>query len=259
MSRQRAPFRLLTGPVAYGIAVAAISALHYATSVQLVPLHEVFRRLYYLPIVAAATYYGPRAGLATAVFASVLYLPHATMAWAGWPYLEATQYGELILFNVVGVAAGVFAERLRAERNRYRQAALTLDQTLEQLKTSIEERLRVERLVTIGQMAIRVAHEIKNPLGALHGAVEILASEFPPEHSKCEFIRLAQAEIARIDSIITRFQQRSSWAVPHSDGASHVDLGDSRTPTDLPPWRRDAGDTRRSISIRRPRSCRASR
>lgn len=56
--------------------VAGISVLHYITSLHSVLLHEVFQRLYYLPIVAAAVLYGWRAALATPALATVLYVPH---------------------------------------------------------------------------------------------------------------------------------------------------------------------------------------
>ncbi len=207
----------------FGLAalVCGISLLHYSTNIQSILLHEIFKRLYYVPIVVAAMAYGVRGGLATSVFASVLYLPHVAFDWSAWPALEVEQYGEVLLFNIVAAVAGVLADRLRAERNRYRQAATELQDAYGHLKVRTEERLRVDRLVTIGRLAAGLAHEIRNPLGGLLGCVEILEPEFPPAHPKREFFTIARKEIRRLESVVTEFLE---FAEPAPPSSRRVDL-----------------------------------
>src|SRR5664280_1520606 len=61
--------------VAAGIAVA--SALHYFTPPSLILWHNLFQRLYYLPIIYAAIYFGWRGGLVASTASAVCYIPHS--------------------------------------------------------------------------------------------------------------------------------------------------------------------------------------
>ncbi len=131
----------------------AITALHYITSLHSVLLHDVLKRLSYLPIIVASLLFGWRAALATSVLTTVLYVPHIVMTWHAWPVLQGDQYGEVLLFNVVGLVTGTLADRMRQERNRYREAARALEQANDELVARIEERLRMDRLVTVGRSA----------------------------------------------------------------------------------------------------------
>lgn len=192
-------------PLAIVAAITAISVLHYVTAIHSIVLHEIFKRLYYVPIVVAAVSYGMKGGVATSIFASLLYLPHVMMHWHGWPVSLTEQYGEITLFNIVAASTGALADRLRAERNRYRQAATELQEAYGYLKAQVEERLRIDRLVTLGRVASGMAHEIRNPLGGVLGCLEILESDFPCSHPKREFFTLARREVRRLDGVVTEF------------------------------------------------------
>ncbi len=211
------------GPAAIVTATCAISVLHYGTNVDAIWLHEIFKRLYYVPIVIAAVAYGARGGLATSVLASLLFLPHIIIDWRGWPVFAAERYGELILFNVVAGLTGVLADRLRAERNRYRQAVLQLQEAYCQMQARTEERLRVDRLVTVGHIASGIAHEIRNPLGGLLGCIEILESDFPRSHSKREFFAIARKEMRRLNAVVTDFLE---FAEPPPPSSRTINLGE---------------------------------
>jgi len=50
-------------PLILIIFVIGISLLHYLTPLHLPYLHDIFQRLYYLPIILAALWYGFRGGL----------------------------------------------------------------------------------------------------------------------------------------------------------------------------------------------------
>ena len=192
-------------PLGIVAAIVMISVLHYVTAMHSVVLHEIFKRLYYVPIVVAAVVYGTRGGLATSIFASLLYLPHVILHWHGWSVLMVEQYGEITLFNIVAASTGALADRLRAERNRYRHAATELQDAYGRLKAQMEERLRVDRLVTVGRVASGMAHEIRNPLGGVLGCLEILEADFPRTHPKREFFTLARKEVRRLDGVVTEF------------------------------------------------------
>jgi len=203
--------------------VLVISALHYLASTHTILVHEILRRLYYVPIVIAATRYGIQGGLATSLLASALYLPHIVLAWSGWPVFEVGQYGEVVLFNVVGAVTGVMADRLRSERNRYRRTSEELEIAYDQLKTSMDERVKAERLATVGRVAAGMAHEMRTPLSAILGCFEILSSDCPPDHPKHEFLGILKKEIARVESVVAAFLDFAQPALP---SLQSIDLND---------------------------------
>jgi signal transduction histidine kinase len=202
--------------------VVSITVLHYITSLHSVLLHEVFQRLYYLPIVVTAVLFGWRAALATSVLATVLYVPHIVMSWHAWPVLQVDQYGEVLLFNLVGLVTGALADRLRLERNRYRRAAVDLERANAELLARANERLRMDRLVTVGRLASGIAHEVRNPLGAILGCLEILGPGVPD--GRQEFLALAREEVTRLDAVVSEFLEFAHPAPPSRESSDLRDL-----------------------------------
>jgi len=213
--------RQVRGAVAIAIAVVAISVLHYLTSLHSVVLHEVLKRLYYVPIVVAAVTWGFRGGLATSLFSTLLYMPHVVFQWHAWPVLEAEQYGEVLMFNVVAIAAGVLADRLHAERTLHRNSAAELRDAYAGLRAGNDERMRIDRLVTIGRIASGIAHEVRTPLAGLLGSLEILENEFTRAHPKAEFVAIAKRQITRLQEVVTEFLE---FAQPAPPAVRPVDL-----------------------------------
>jgi hypothetical protein len=59
------------------VSLAAITLFHYLTDPNSMVPHNVYRRLYYLPIVWAAFAGGLWIGLGAATLATIAYIPHA--------------------------------------------------------------------------------------------------------------------------------------------------------------------------------------
>jgi|SRR5579863_2939433 len=79
-------------------------------------------------------------------------------------------------------------------------------QDLTHYKRMEEEMARREKLATLGEMAASIAHEIRNPLGALSGSIQVLREEvgrLDPANDRLLEIALSEAE--RLNSIITQF------------------------------------------------------
>ena len=202
--------------------VAVISLLHYVTSYHSVPFHEIFQRLYYLPIVVAAMIYGVKGGLGTAALSAALFVPHVILNWHAWPIFQLGQYAEVVVFTLVGTITGLLADRLRAQRDRCQLTAAELDRTCQRLEASVEERVRADRLVTIGRLASGIAHEIRTPLGGLLGSLEILGADIPSSHPKAEFLAIARQQVERLNRVVTEFLD---FARPPAPASRPTDLG----------------------------------
>ncbi|MFQ5519791.1 MAG: nitrogen regulation protein NR(II) [Candidatus Methylomirabilia bacterium] len=81
-----------------------------------------------------------------------------------------------------------------------------LCQDLSQIK-QMEQRVRqADRLATVGRLAANIAHEIRNPLASLAGAIEALSKELPPgDETGVRLTDIALRESARLDRIIRDF------------------------------------------------------
>lgn len=66
----------------------------------------------------------------------------------------------------------------------------------------IEEMQRVERMATLGELAAAIAHEIKNPLAGISGAIQVIAEELKEDDSKKEIVTDILSEIERLDKTV---------------------------------------------------------
>jgi signal transduction histidine kinase len=62
---------------------------------------------------------------------------------------------------------------------------------------------RAEHLATLGELAAGLAHEVRNPLAGIAGAVDILARELPAQSPNRAIVGEVQQEVRRIQSILT--------------------------------------------------------
>ena len=183
-----------------------ITALHILTPVDLIILHEIYQRLYYIPIIAAASLFGLRWGLLASVFASLAYIPHITLQWQHiHPDYALNQYAEIFLFNVFGAVTGVLGDRNRRARDRSERTAGELQRAYAELRETFEQLLQAERLAALGELSAAVVHEVRNPLGAIKGAVEIMGDALPADSNRREFADIASREVDRLDRLVTEF------------------------------------------------------
>jgi signal transduction histidine kinase len=187
------------GLLGVALPVAAIAALHYGAPHHAEGVHDVARRLFYVPIVLGAAMGGLTGGVLTALLVWLVYFPHAFLPSFHPDPADATQKAlEMGFYVVLGALSGAIVDRLRSANQR-------LQDSLAQVRARDARLARAARLEALGQLTAGLAHEIKNPLHAMRGTAEIVLDAVPPD---TEERRLGQAlirEIDRLDGLLTRF------------------------------------------------------
>ena len=191
---------LLWGPV------LLVTLAHYGTSASHHWLHDIFRRLYYIPIILGAFYFGLTGALAASLIASLVYIPHAFMALGQMDPAHSTEKVlEILMYNIVAVITGVLAAREKAEKRRQMAIATELQITLEEKKALEDQLIRSGRLQALGELTAGLAHEIKNPLASIKGASEIIADEIAPDSSRQKMVEIQKRELGRLQGLLDRF------------------------------------------------------
>jgi two-component system sensor histidine kinase PilS (NtrC family) len=84
--------------------------------------------------------------------------------------------------------------------------AIVIFQDLTRVVEMEEELRRSERLGAIGTLAAGLAHEIRNPLASLSGAIELLAADLPRGDRNSETLsQIVRRETARLNRLVTDF------------------------------------------------------
>ncbi len=186
--------------------ILLITILHYGTAPSISWLHDIYRRLYYLPIIAGGFIFGLKGSLGAAVVTSLVYLPHAFSHLLHHdPAPPTEKFLEILLYNVVGAVVGVLADREHRERRRQEEIARQLAEALEEMKIMEEQLIRSGKLQALGELTAGLAHEIKNPLASLKGAAEIISDEIPPQSPRRRMVEILIKEISRLNQILDRF------------------------------------------------------
>ncbi len=89
-------------------------------------------------------------------------------------------------------------------------------------RVRLEERLREQAtMVRLGEMAAVVAHEVKNPLAAIRGAIHVLGTRMPPDGRDAD---VAQQVVQRIDGLTELVDDLLVFARPPQPRLARVDL-----------------------------------
>ncbi len=87
----------------------------------------------------------------------------------------------------------------------------------------MEGRLRqADRLAAVGQLAAGMAHEIRNPLAAISGSIQMLEQGLDLDADGARLIKIVHRETDRLDHLITEFLL---FARPHPRCIEAIDVG----------------------------------
>ena len=186
-------------------AIAIIGFLQYVTPLTSDHWLYIIQRLYYIPIVYSALKAGWRGGLSVALLAGVAFAIGTPSIWTVRPAQVLDQGLEICVFSLVGGLAGLLSDRQRRQELDLRTTSAQLDQAHRQLQENFEVMKRAERLSAIGQLSAGLAHEIRNPLASIEGAVTVMQREVHSEERRREFLDIIQKESRRLNRLLTNF------------------------------------------------------
>ena len=194
------------------VLIVIISLLHYNTPTMDWQYHLVYMQAYFIPIILAAFQFGTKGGIGTAVLISIIYFPHIILQWGGLIENNMMRFLQIVLFNVVGFITGLKAQGERQEKERYHKTADNLEKSLQKLKgqsahiSEMEEQIRAaDRLAIVGELTASLAHEVRNPLGSIRGAVEIIRNAVPEDVKKLEFFDILIHETERLNQVVETY------------------------------------------------------
>lgn len=94
-------------------------------------------------------------------------------------------------------------------------------ETMRSLEIFVRQREK-ERLAALGEMAAGLAHEIRNPLGAIKGAAQFLEPASGDSRPESKFLQIIIEETDRLNRVVTQFLDYSK---PAAADLRPVDLG----------------------------------
>ncbi|MDX9857630.1 MAG: ATP-binding protein [candidate division Zixibacteria bacterium] len=205
--KQTTKFYVLGGVIAFTL------ALHYGLIVEPLSghvhwIHAIHGRFCYIPIVIAAAWFGLRGGLYAALFISVAVLPYIFTTGLEVHAL-ADELTEIIFYFAIALLSGGLIEREFRSRKKAEDMRLQLEHS--------------HKMSLVGQIAAGMAHEIKNPLASIKGAVEILCEDGTSEEDKAEFQAIVLKEVKRINASVTDFLE---FARPSETTLAVLNLAD---------------------------------
>jgi len=218
-------------PVILVSLMLGITCLHYLTTTQKAEYHDIYRRLYYIPIILGGLWYALRGGVATSIAISILYAPHVVFQWGHHPGVALEQYLEILLYNLIGFLTGILSQREIMQRVRAEKAARRLEESYAKLREQadlvleIEEQLRrADRLSALGELSAGMAHEIRNPLGSIRGTAEILKDGIDPADKRYEFAQILIREVDRLNRVVQDFLDFSRPVPPRREPFDIVEV-----------------------------------
>jgi signal transduction histidine kinase len=179
---------------------------HFLSPPEYTYIHEFLFKLTYLPIVLSALWTSRKVSLMLTVMFCIVYIFHIFehLFHHAFPHLFSI-FLDLGLYFVVAWISGGLSDQQKAHSKKLSEAYAALKEKTAMLLEFEEQALQNERMKTMGELAGTLAHEIRTPLSALQGAVEIVCSENNDEKTRRHFSQMIFKEVTRLDHVVREF------------------------------------------------------
>ena len=94
---------------------------------------------------------------------------------------------------------------------------LSFNRMMENLKKMRDELIRSEKLIAMGKLSAGVAHEVRNPLNAMKGAIVYLRRRRSEDKLILEYTQLILEEVERLNRFVTEFLSYACQPPPPTD------------------------------------------
>ena len=158
--------------------VGVIAVSQYATDLNDHRLHIFYQGLFFIPVVLAGFWFGLKASLITSLSITGILLPFTFIHWNGFSAGDFNNVMELVLYNGLALIVGTLKNRERAEQKRFRQ---------------------VENLTAMGKAVSSLAHDLKTPLIAIGGLIQLVQGRVKGDDSCRERLGMALEEVRRLE------------------------------------------------------------
>ncbi len=179
--------------------------------------------LYLFPIIAAGLVISGRAGFLAAALSAILFGVLVDGVYFGFiptfrpEHAVRTSLGAMLV--AIFIAWSVFFV-IAALMSRL---AGSLRRTREALRAAEKELLLRERLAEAGRVSASLAHEIRNPLAAISGSVQVLKKELSLSAEQRELMGIVLKESERVSQSLEQFLD---FALPAKQVFSPINLRD---------------------------------
>jgi signal transduction histidine kinase len=159
-----------------------------------------FYLAFYMLIALHAFYFGLATGAVAALLSSLLYA--FTDSWP--PPIGMSDLSLRVgFFLLVGLCMGGLAERERRERHLVEQLNTELQDKQRRLANAQDELIRSDRLATVGELAAGLAHDLRNPIAGVSGALHVLSGQLPDADPRQALLAEVQAQVARMNKTLS--------------------------------------------------------
>lgn len=105
-------------------------------------------------------------------------------------------------FNRLSRSLNQMLSRIQRDRSKLEESVASLEDANRGLRRAQQEVVRAEKLASVGRLSAGIAHEIGNPMGIIAGYLELLKRPGLAEEQRIDFIRRAESEASRVNTII---------------------------------------------------------
>jgi signal transduction histidine kinase len=103
---------------------------------------------------------------------------------------------------------------------------MELENKNEEVQSITQQLWQVARMVTMGELAASIAHELNNPLATVSLRVESLANKLPPEDPKQKALQIISQEVERMGALVKKlldFSRRGQRKVTTVDVCREIE------------------------------------